>query len=50
MVRSITLTDELQARFDACVIKAKGYKRGNKKTCAEEAIKDWCEKIEKRVS
>lgn len=39
MVRSITLDDELQKEFDMAVIKRFGYKRGNKKRAAEEAIK-----------
>jgi hypothetical protein len=49
MVRSIILSDEVQKRFDNCIIKAKGYKKGNKKICAEEAINEWCDKIDNNI-
>ena len=45
---TITINPELDERFRKCVSLNSCQKRGMRKLAAEEAIKDWCEKIEKR--
>lgn len=43
---NIVIDDDLATRFENCVVKARGYKKGNKKLCAQEAITAWCDKVE----
>jgi hypothetical protein len=48
MATGITVNQELDERFRKCIGLAFPQKRGNRKRAAEEAIKDWCDKVEKR--
>ena len=50
MVKSnaITISPETDTRFRKCISKAGCWKRGQRKKYADEAINDWCEKIENR--
>jgi hypothetical protein len=48
MATGITINPELDARFRKCVSLNSCQKRGMRKAAAEEAIKDWCDKIEAR--
>jgi hypothetical protein len=45
---AITIDEEIDTEFRKCVSLALPDKKGNRKTCAEEAIKDWCAKIRAR--
>jgi hypothetical protein len=51
MVKSNTvcINEKLDERFRNCISKAYPQKRGNRKRAAEEAVTDWCEKVEKRA-
>ena len=50
MSKSVTVSDNVMKRFEDCVGMRKGWKKGNKKICADEALTDWCDKIEAKVN
>jgi hypothetical protein len=50
MATGITINPELDARFRKCISLDACQKRGMRKRAAEEAIKDWCDKVEARSS
>jgi len=45
---SITLSKDVDTRFRKCISMASCQKRGNRKEFADEAITEWCDKIEAR--
>jgi hypothetical protein len=47
---TIVISKDLDERFRKCISMAKCQKRGNRKECCEEAIADWCDKIESKTT
>jgi len=47
---TITISKEVDERFRKCVSLASCQKRGMRKSAAEEAVIEWCDKIEARAN